>query len=335
MNDEVFFCKPCNYSTCKRGNYNRHLKTRKHKDKVSKLNEKKKNKISQKKQKIKKQEVKKETKKQEIKKQETVKEIINLDIKNNDNNPKVELKVQAKTLTKKYYNCQFCNFKTISKKVYIDHIQNFTHEDEATIDNNSNIVNLQESLNKILKEQENLKKLIPKSGGNTIINNKLSINVFLNTQCKEAMSIQDFLNQLQLSLDDLNYTKNNGFVEGISNVFVKQLVDLDPKDRPIHCSNKKRLEFYVKNTNSWEKDDNTENLNRAIGDVQKKQIEMLNLWEKNNPGWDKDEKLIMERLEIAKSLCGSITHADRNKDNKLIRKKLSENIDLDITILDK
>ena len=164
--------------------------------------------------------------------------------------------------------------------MYINHIQNFTHEDDIK-EKDTNIIDLQESLNKILKEQENLKKLIPQSGGNTIINNKLSINVFLNTQCK-AMSIQDFLNQLQLSLDDLNYTKNNGFVEGISNVFVKQLIHLDPKERPIHCSNKKRLEFYVKNTNSWEKDNNNENLNRAIGDVQKKQIEMLDLWEKNN-----------------------------------------------------
>ena len=241
-----------------------------------------------------------------------------------------------KLVKNKKYHCQLCNFNTISKEMYINHIQNFIHEEEIKLkDDETNISSLQESLNKILKEQENLKKLIPQSGGNTIINNKLSINVFLNTQCKEAMSIQDFLNQLQLSLDDLNYTKNNGFVEGISNVFVKQLVHLDPKERPIHCSNKKRLEFYVKNTNSWEKDNNNENLNRAIGDVQKKQIEMLDLWEKNNPGWDKDEKLIMERLEIAKSLCGSITHADRNKDNKLIRKKLSENIDLDITILDK
>lgn len=319
MDNDVFFCKACNYSSCKRGNYNRHLKTRKHKDKIAKVNEKKKNKIIQKKQVNKKDNEKTEKK---------------FDKKVNKEKKKQQTLISKKIIEKKQYHCQLCNFSTISKEMYINHIQNFIHEDDIK-EKNTNIIDLQESLNKILKEQENLKKLIPQSGGNTIINNKLSINVFLNTQCKEAMSIQDFLNQLQLSLDDLNYTKNNGFVEGISNVFVKQLVHLDPKERPIHCSNKKRLEFYVKNTNSWEKDNNNENLNRAIGDVQKKQIEMLDLWEKNNPGWDKNEKLIMERLEIAKSLCGSITHADRNKDNKLIRKKLSENIDLDITILDK
>ena len=131
------------------------------------------------------------------------------------------------------------------------------------------LINLQNSLNQILKEQENIKKMIPKSGGNTIINNKLSINLYLNTECKKAMSIQDFLNQLKISLDDLNYTKNNGFVEGISNVFVKQLADLDPKERPIHCLNKRGLEFYIKNTHKWEKDCDHKNINMAIGDVQK------------------------------------------------------------------
>jgi hypothetical protein len=193
--------------------------------------------------------------------------------------------------------------------------------------------NINENLKKILLEQENLKKMIPKSSGNTIINNKLSINVFLNTQCKDAMSIQDFLNQLQFSLDDLNYTKNNGYVEGISNMFVKELENLDPKERPIHCSDKKRLQFYVKTPNKWEKDDDNTNINKAIGNVQKKQIELMYLWDKQNPGWENNDKLIMERLQIAKSVYGSVSNIERNKENKQIKKIISEKIDLDINII--
>ena len=146
------------------------------------------------------------------------------------------------------------------------------------------------------------------------------------------MSIQDFLNQLKISLDDLNYTKNNGFVEGISNVFVKQLADLDPKERPIHCLNKRGLEFYIKNTHKWEKDCDHININMAIGDVQKKQIQLLDLWDKNNPGWETDEKKTLERLKIAKSIYGSTSDSQRNKATKLIRKKISKNIDLDVQI---
>ena len=265
-----FECINCNYKTDKRGNYKRHLKTKKH-----------------------------------------------IDIH-------------------KEFNCDECNYKTNKKGNLIRHYKKchnkFIEKEDTCEKNTFDLSNLEINLKKILKEQENIKQLIPKNSGNTIINNKLSINVFLNTECKEAMSIQDFLNQLNISFDDLYYTKKNGFVEGISNVFVKKLGDLDPKERPIHCSDKKRLHFYVKNTDAWEKDDNNKNINKAIGNVQRKQIEMLYHWEINHPGWEKDEKLFGERLNLANSVYGSIKDKDRQKDNKAIKKKIGENIDLDIDI---
>jgi len=195
--------------------------------------------------------------------------------------------------------------------------------------------NINENLKKILLEQEKLRKMIPETSGNTIINNKLSINVFLNTQYNDAMSIQDFLNQLHFSLDDLTYTKNNGYVEGISNMFVKELENLDPSERPIHCSDKKRLQFYIKTPHKWEKDDDNTKINKAIGNVQKKQIELMYLWDKENPGWENNDKLIMERLQIAKSVYGSVCNAERSKENKQIKKIISEKIDLDINIITK
>jgi len=269
---KIFECIKCNYKTDKKGNYKRHLKTKKH----------------------------------------------------------IELH--------KEFICDECKYKTSKKSNLIRHYKNShnrfidNEEEEPEEKNVFDLSNLEINLQKILKEQENIKKLIPKNSGNTIINNKLSINVFLNTECKEAMSIQDFLNQLNLSFEDLYYTKKNGFVEGISNVFVKKLGDLDPKERPIHCSDKKRLHFYVKNTDAWEKDDNNKNINKAIGNVQRKQIEMLYHWELNHPGWEKDEKLFNERLNLANSVYGSIKDKDRQKDNKAIKKKIGENIDLDIDI---
>ena len=248
--------------------------------------------------------------------------------------------------------CPLCEYVSIRKENLKRHLNSGIHkdlltnlaflqenemEDKVNIKNTKNNQNdnINENLKKILLEQENLKKMIPKSGGNTIINNKLSINVFLNTECKDAMSIQDFLNQLQFSLDDLKYTKNNGYVEGISNMFVKELENLDPKERPIHCSDKKRLQFYVKTPNKWEKDDDNENINKAIGNVQKKQIELMHLWDKENPGWENNDKLIMERLQIAKSVYGSVSNEERNKENKQIKKIIGEKIDLDINIITK
>jgi hypothetical protein len=241
--------------------------------------------------------------------------------------------------------CPLCPYFSTRKENLKRHLNSEIHKDllinlaflqETDISDKINLKNkINENLRKILLEQENLKKMIPKSSGNTIINNKLSINVFLNTQCKDAMSIQDFLNQLQFSLDDLKYTKNNGYVEGISNMFVKELENLDPKERPIHCSDKKRLQFYVKTPNKWEKDDDNTNINKAIGNVQKKQIELMHLWDKENPGWENNDKLIMERLQIAKSVYGSVSNEERNKENKQIKKIISEKIDMDINIITK
>merc|ERR1712166_590374 len=134
------------------------------------------------------------------------------------------------------YNCECCNYSTEKKCNYNRHLNSKKHIKKINLCNKCPLCDY------VSHRKENLKRQIPKSSGNTIINNKLSINVFLNTQCKDAMSIQDFLNQLQFSLDDLTYTKNNGYVEGISNMFVKELENLDPKERPIHCSDKKRLQ---------------------------------------------------------------------------------------------
>jgi len=253
--------------------------------------------------------------------------------------------------------CPLCDYVSIRKENLKRHLKSGIHKElltnlaflqenelddkinsknkKNTNQNTNQNDNINENLKKILLEQENLKRMIPKSTGNTIINNKLSINVFLNTQYKDAMSIQDFLNQLQFSLDDLKYTKNNGYVEGISNMFVKELENLDPKERPIHCSDKKRLQFYVKTPNKWEKDDDNTNINKAIGNVQKKQIELMHLWDKENPGWENNDKLIMERLQIAKSVYGSVSNEERNKENKQIKKIISEKIDLDINIITK
>ena len=73
----------------------------------------------------------------------------------------------------------------------------------------------------------------------------------MNEQCKNAMNLTDFINQLNVSLEDLQYSKNNGFIEGVTNIFTKQLKDLKPTERPIHCSDKKRLQFYVKDDDKW------------------------------------------------------------------------------------
>ena len=104
----------------------------------------------------------------------------------------------------------------------------------------------------ITKNQENFDKLLPNIGTHITNNiNEMTINVFLNDYCKDAMNMTDFLNKINFTVDDLNYTNANGYLKGITNIFVKNLSELPITERPIHCSDRKKLEFYVKDENTW------------------------------------------------------------------------------------
>ena len=125
---------------------------------------------------------------------------------------------------------------------------------------------MNETINLLKESVKTNANMIPKIG-NKNCNNTISINLFLNQECKNAMNLTDFIDQLQVSLEDLDYSKNNGFVAGVTNIFTKQLKDMDPKDRPIHCSDTKRLQFYVKDDDKWARDENSNKLDQTIYNI--------------------------------------------------------------------
>ena len=50
------------------------------------------------------------------------------------------------------------------------------------------------------------KEMIPCIGNNN--NNKISINIFLNEKCKDAMNLTDFVKNIKISMEDLHYTNH-------------------------------------------------------------------------------------------------------------------------------
>jgi len=145
---------------------------------------------------------------------------------------------------------------------------------------------------------ENTNKIVENAGaGNNYTdcyNQKMTINVFLNEECKNAMNLTDFVDQFKVSLEDLQYTRDNGFAQGITNIFTKQLKDMDPTTRPIHCSDSKRLQFYVKDENEWVKDSDGTQLDSTINKIKIKQANSLTEWELEHPDFIKDPKLTDE-----------------------------------------
>jgi hypothetical protein len=91
---------------------------------------------------------------------------------------------------------------------------------------------------------------------NNITNNnqQFNLNVFLNETCKDAMNLSEFLENMHVSMEDMEKTGELGFAKGMSRIIMNNLNAIDVCKRPIHCSDVKRETLYVKNNGVWEKE---------------------------------------------------------------------------------
>jgi len=163
-----------------------------------------------------------------------------------------------------------------------------------------------------------------------ITNNKtFNLNMFLNETCKDAMNIMDFVDSIKIQLSDLENVGNVGFVEGISNIIIKNLNSLDESKRPVHCTDSKREVMYVKDENKWEKEnEEKKKIRKAIKHVAHKNSKMLSEFRMKNPDClksiskvsDKYNKLVMEAM-------GGKGDNDLEKEDKIIK-----NIAKEVTI---
>ena len=169
--------------------------------------------------------------------------------------------------------------------------------------------------------QKQIVDLIPKIGSNN--NNNFNLNIFLNEQCKDALNISDFVESLQIQLEDLDNTKDYGLVKGISSVFMKGLRQLDMYKRPIHCTDVKRETLYIKDKDAWEKDDKSL-LKKSIVNIANKQRKSVQAWENNNPNWHNTDKGQEDYLNLVKNTMNVIetNSADENKIIKSIVKEV-------------
>ena len=114
-------------------------------------------------------------------------------------------------------------------------------------------------------------ELIPKVGNNNTINNKqrFNINIFLNEQCKDALTMNEFIDKIKVTLENLMVTKNKGLTEGVSNIFIENMNKLSVHERPMHCTDMKRETVYIKcedddKSKKWEKDEENIKLKTCV-----------------------------------------------------------------------
>ena len=186
---------------------------------------------------------------------------------------------------------------------------------------NTELQEVMKQNNVIMKEAIDTVK---NSKGNTI-NNNISINFFLNDTCKDAMNIADFFDTLKIGMGDLDNFGKGGFIEGVSNVIIKRLNELEVEERPIHCTDVKRKSLYLKDKDTWNKEGaEMNNMKKMIDTVRHKNMMKLPEWQEEHPS-SKDISTPKNReyINIANKVMGGATDAEDEHNYKSIISKVS------------
>ena len=295
-----FFCSKCDYYTNKTSSYNKHLTTRKHQEAT------------------------------------------------NDN-------VATDT-----FECNICN------KAYKSRVGLWKHKKtckgttdtsstpnnmSSVIDNPTIVIELlkqnQEFKDLILEERREFQKIITDQsakmmelagnmGGNnhhntttTNSHNKFNLNVFLNEQCKDAMTLKDFVKNIEISMEEFIETGEHGFVDGLSQVLIQRINDMDIHDRPFHCTDLKRETVYIKDAEKWEKDENKEKLRKAVKGVAYRNERMRPVWYAETPNAD---VLGSENGEKFFKYSAAALGGYGKEENKSFEDKIMRNVLKEVTI---
>jgi len=186
---------------------------------------------------------------------------------------------------------------------------------------------LKEQSKNVDKLTKTVNEMIPKIGNTTNNTNNFNLNVFLNEDCKDALNIMDFVKSLQIQIEDLVTTGKLGFAESTSQLLIKNLNELEVTKRPIHCSDLKRETLYIKDNDVWEKEtENKDTMKRAVKYLQKESFGVIPDWVKEHPGCARgDNQHNDEYMEIVGNTAG----VDNVKDVNKIVKKVAKEVIID------
>jgi hypothetical protein len=203
------------------------------------------------------------------------------------------------------YICSVCS------REYKHHSSLWKHSKicSDTVDDNPTLTELVKGLLKSNSELQNQVIELCKTGThntittNTNCNNKaFNINLFLNEQCKNAINFHEFMENIEVSREDLMNTGQLGFVGGISKIIMNHLNGLGIHERPIHCTDLKRDVVYIKENNEWNKESDNVKLRSVIQEVSRKSMGTLIDWKKENPDYaDGDSRFSQDCLSMQRN----------------------------------
>jgi hypothetical protein len=198
-------------------------------------------------------------------------------------------------------------------------------ESESEPENDSELTD-KEIIKALINHTEKLAKIMENglhnNSHNTNSNNKtFNLNLFLNETCKDAMNISDFVSSIKLNLEDLEHTGRQGYVQGITNIVLKNLNNVEQHLRPLHCSDVKREVLYIKDNNEWTKESEEKPiLTKAIKTIANENIKQIKNWRDKYPDCsDVDSKKNNLYLKIVSNSMNGLTKEEGDKNiNKII-----------------
>jgi hypothetical protein len=154
-------------------------------------------------------------------------------------------------------------------------------------------------------------------------NKTFNLNVFLNEDCKDAMNISDFVDSIKFQLADLEHMGRVGYVEGLSNIIIKNMNALDVTKRPVHCTDEKRETLYIKDGGVWTKEDeDNKNVRKLIKKVAFRNSKNIRLFKEKHPDCITSESKYSDTYSkiIIEAMGGGSKCNDYDSENKIIKK---------------
>ena len=312
-NPPNFECKICNYKTVSKRDYNKHLSTRKHQNRTL-LNKK----VPKSPQFI-------------------------CGLCNKSFNARNSLWYHKKKCTGVYesdedsYLDEHAQDDAVESDTIVALIKQNQEFKELLFEQSKQLQDTQNQLVKTNEQNMNMQiKLLDafkdgKTINNTTNNNqKFNLNFFLNTTCKDAMNMSEFIENMNINVKDIENIGKNGYVSGMTDMILSRIKELDVTKRPVHCTDLKRETMYIKDNNEWSKDTpENSKLHKMIGCVAKRNYAFVPVWRKQHPesdNWEHPEYDFC--VNMMRNILGDIGNEQIKLDNKVI-KKLSRHILID------
>jgi hypothetical protein len=292
-NPQLFSCEECNFNSSNKKDYNRHLMTAKHKM-ITHVD-------------------------------------INVD-KKTPKNPKAyvcecgNIYNFASGLSRHKKTCQK-NSKKLQENTFVPEKEEEPSDRQLIM---TVIRQMAEKDKQMTELTSQITKIIPRIGDmsnsnntNTNCNNTFNVQMYLNNECKNAMSIQDFIKSIELNMSHLKAVTDKGYVDSVSNIMIKALGDLEITDRPLHCTDLKRDTIYIKDNDEWNKSSATDDtlMSGVITDIENKHYGLVKQYARENPKasvMDTPENMYQNKA-LQNALGNSV-------DNEVLQKKIYKEV---------